>query len=85
MRTIAIGVTTITALIATHAMAADMAVKAPPPAPAPVYNWTGWYVGVNAGASMGNANTNFNVSPVSCGPLGGGCSLNNGHGFSDRT
>jgi outer membrane immunogenic protein len=39
------------ALIASPALAADMAVKAPPamPAPAPVYSWTGWYVGANAG------------------------------------
>jgi outer membrane immunogenic protein len=49
------------ALIGTSAFAADMAVKAPPPAPAPVYNWTGWYVGVNAGASFGNVKTDFNA------------------------
>jgi len=30
------------ALIGTPAFAADMAVKAPPPAPAPVYDWTGF-------------------------------------------
>jgi outer membrane immunogenic protein len=53
------------ALIGTPALAADMAVKAPPPAPAPVYSWTGWYAGVNAGASMGNVKTNLNGSPVS--------------------
>ena len=42
------------------------AFAAPPPAPAPVYNWTGWYVGVNAGASFGRANTDFNApAPVS--------------------
>jgi outer membrane immunogenic protein len=42
------------ALVGTPAFAADMVVKArppapapPPPAPAPV--WTGWYVGLNAG------------------------------------
>jgi outer membrane immunogenic protein len=52
------------ALIGTPAFAADMAVKAPAPPPAPVYNWTGWYVGVNAGASMGNVKTDFNVAPV---------------------
>jgi outer membrane immunogenic protein len=52
------------ALIGTPAFAADIAVKAPSPAPAPVYNWTGWYVGVNAGASMGTVKTDFNAAPV---------------------
>jgi outer membrane immunogenic protein len=56
------------ALIGTPAFAADMAIKAPPsPPPAPVYNWTGWYVGGNVGASMGNVNTDFNVSPIAVG------------------
>jgi outer membrane immunogenic protein len=32
--------------------------------PAPVYNWTGWYVGVNAGASFGSVKTDFNAAPV---------------------
>ena len=36
--------------IATPALAADMAVKAPPPAPLPaIYNWSGFYVGANGG------------------------------------
>jgi opacity protein-like surface antigen len=38
------------------ATAADMAVKAPPralPPPPAVYNWTGWYVGLNAGGGFG--------------------------------
>jgi outer membrane immunogenic protein len=51
-------------LMGTPVLAADIPVKAPAPAPAPVYNWTGWYVGVNAGASMGNVKTDFNVAPV---------------------
>ncbi len=35
---------------AAPALAADMAVKAPPPAPLPViYNWSGFYFGGNGG------------------------------------
>jgi outer membrane immunogenic protein len=39
------------------AMAADLPVKAPPPAPvmAPVWNWNGFYIGVNGGYSWGRA------------------------------
>jgi outer membrane immunogenic protein len=42
------------------AFAADMAVKMPvkaPPPPAPVYSWTGWYVGGNVGAIWSEAAT----------------------------
>ena len=36
--------------VAAPASAADMAVKAPPPAPLPViYNWSGFYIGANGG------------------------------------
>jgi outer membrane immunogenic protein len=81
--TIAFAIAAAAGLIGSSALAADVAVKAPPPAPAPVYNWTGWYAGVNAGASMGNAKTDFNVSRVTCVPS---CGLwANGHGFSDRS
>jgi outer membrane immunogenic protein len=39
------------ALVAGRAMAADMAVKAPPPAPPPVpiFNWSGFYIGGHIG------------------------------------
>jgi outer membrane immunogenic protein len=63
------------------ALAADMAVKAPPPAPAPVYNWTGWYVGVNAGAGFGRAKTDFNGGPVEADPI----PITPSFGFSDTT
>jgi outer membrane immunogenic protein len=45
------------------AFAADIAVKAAAPSPAAVYNWTGWYVGGNAGASLGTFKTDFNGAP----------------------
>src|SRR5690242_6463841 len=64
MNKIAVSAAAITTLFATHALAADMPVKAAPPAPA-AYNWTGWYIGVNAGASFGNVKTDFNVGDIS--------------------
>src|SRR5262245_41189196 len=44
--------------------AAAIDVKAAAPSPAPVYNETCWYAGVNAWASYGNVKTDFNVAPV---------------------
>src|SRR3977135_1358917 len=43
------------------ALAADLAArpytKAPPPVMAPIYNWTGFYIGGPVGAAFGNDNT----------------------------
>jgi outer membrane immunogenic protein len=43
------------------ALAADLAArpytKAPPPIMAPIYNWTGFYIGGHVGAAFGNDNT----------------------------
>ena len=42
------------------AQAADMAVKAPPsPAPAPPYNWSGFYIGGNFGGAWTSGNLNI--------------------------
>ena len=73
-------VTIVAALIGTPAFAADMAVKAPPPPPAPVYNWTGFYLGGTLGYSVGHdpATDIFSGSPTidtatvaPAGPVGG--------------
>jgi len=40
----------VVALAGTPALAADMVMKAPPPPPAPVNSWTGFYVGGGVGA-----------------------------------
>jgi len=52
------------------ASAADMPLKAPPPPPAPVYSWTGAYVGGNIGYSWGYTSGDLNVTTVSPFPLG---------------
>jgi outer membrane immunogenic protein len=51
MKKIALSAVGLMALgVAAPALAADMAVKAPPPAPLPViYNWSGFYIGGNGG------------------------------------
>jgi outer membrane immunogenic protein len=48
-------------LFAMPAFAADMALKAPPPA-APVFSWAGWYAGVNIGGSFGQAHDTLTVT-----------------------
>ena len=53
MKNAAIKIAVIAALIGTPALAADMAVKAPPPVSASAYSWTGFYVGGNVGYGWG--------------------------------
>ena len=52
------------------ASAADLALKARPAPIAPVYSWTGWYVGLNAGAVVND--TSYNLDPTGCFLLGCG-------------
>jgi outer membrane immunogenic protein len=61
------------------ATAADMPLKAPPPAPVPVYSWTGFYVGLNAGGIFSTSRDT--VDPSGCfilavAPCGGALSNN---------
>jgi outer membrane immunogenic protein len=59
-------------LAGSGAYAADMPVKAPPPPPpAPVYNWNGFYLGVNLGGVWSN-NSGGNFSNDLSGVTGGG-------------
>jgi outer membrane immunogenic protein len=52
MKKLLISGAALAALIGTPALAADMALKAPPVVAAPVHNWTGCYVGAGAGYGM---------------------------------
>jgi outer membrane immunogenic protein len=51
------------AAVSAPAFAADMALKAPP-APAPVWSWNGWYVGLNVGGSFGKASDSVSFAGV---------------------
>jgi len=47
------------ALSAGSALAADMPLKAPPPPPVALFDWSGFYIGANVGYSWGNSTTTF--------------------------
>jgi outer membrane immunogenic protein len=51
-------------LIGVPAFAADMPVKAPPPAPVPAWSWTGFYIGGNAGGGWENGGFSHVTLPV---------------------
>jgi outer membrane immunogenic protein len=59
MNKVAIGAAAITTLFASHAVAADMAVKAPPAAPPPGFSWNGCYVGGQTGYGWGRNRNDF--------------------------
>jgi outer membrane immunogenic protein len=65
-----VAIVAIAALIATPALAAKTKkiVKALPP-PVPVYSWTGYYVGANAGGSCSNFTANRGTFTTTFGPL----------------
>src|ERR1700692_777421 len=61
IKTIAAGCLAVGALLSAQcASAADLSVaplyKAPPPAMAPAYNWSGFYLGINGGGGWGHSN-----------------------------
>lgn len=70
MQRFAIAVTAVAALSVTPALAADMAVKAPPPAPAPVMTWTGFYIGGNAGGGWADTDWRDNRAVPCAGGIG---------------
>ncbi len=76
MRKATIGIVAVAAMIGTPVFAADMAVKAPPPAPTPSWSWTGFYVGGNGGYGWRDSTVTFGPNDftafqVTCGGLAG--------------
>jgi outer membrane immunogenic protein len=70
-------VTALLGLSLGSATAADLAARPYTKAPAmaePAYNWTGWYVGANAGYAWSNNSLNSSATAGPCDPAaGGGC------------
>jgi outer membrane immunogenic protein len=68
---------------ASPALAADMAVKAPPIAPVHViYNWTGLYIGANGG--WGQSHNCWDYLPVAGAVIGDGCADRSGGLFGGQ-
>ena len=64
MKNAAIRFVAIVALMGTPALAADMAVKAPPPpVAAPTYSWTGFYIGGDIGGLQTSNTATWNPLP----------------------
>ena len=78
MRKFLVGTVGLAALaMAAPALAADMAVKAPPPpVVVPIYNWTGFYIGANGG--WGQSHNCWDFVPVAGAVIPGGCSDRSG-------
>jgi outer membrane immunogenic protein len=83
IKTIAAGCFAVAALVvAQSATAADLSVaplyKAPPPAMAPAYNWSGFYLGINGGGGWGHSNwdTSSDRIGLSGGLVGGTAGYN---------
>ena len=66
MKRLLIGIAAVTSFAATGAFAADLPARVYTKAPAyvaPVYDWTGFYIGLNGGYSWGNSFTTY-TTPV---------------------
>ena len=73
MKKLSLGCVALAALITAPAIAADMAVKAPYRAAPPVWSWTGFYIGVNAGGGWDNNDVVETATSSFCNPALGGC------------
>jgi len=77
MKIVALAFAVIFASLTAPVLAADMAVKAPPPSPiSPVYDWSGFYLGIEGGGGFGSTTHTNQLFPngtsTSSGKLNGG-------------
>ena len=83
MKKFLLGTVGLMALGMAPASAADMAVKAAPaPYVAPIYNWTGFYIGANGG--WGDSRNCWGVVPVGAAVIDAGCGSRSGGVFGGQ-
>ena len=75
MKNLLLGTVALAAMLAGPAMAADMPLKAPPPPPVAYYNWSGAYIGFNAGGIWSQVDQAF-PNPLLLGGTGPGSGNN---------
>src|SRR5207342_2227164 len=81
MKKFLLGSVGLAAMLAGPAMAADMPIKAPPPPPVVYYDWTGAYIGFNAGGVWNEVNRTFKVGPSAAFPGNPNFGTNNSDGI----
>jgi outer membrane immunogenic protein len=67
MKRLLIGMTAVASMLATSALAADLPARTYTKAPVyvePVYDWTGFYIGLNGGYSWGNSSNTFTAGTL---------------------
>jgi len=69
MKTLSAAALAIGVIFGSSAYAADMAVKGPAPAPYVLYNWTGFYAGIEAGGGWGTEQVT-DITATSSAPAG---------------
>ncbi len=90
MKKITLAAAAVSILFGGAASAADMAVKARPLPPPPVFSWTGFYIGANAGFAWGDTNVIYTPPgapdgfiPIDVATYGAGATRRIGHdGFT---
>jgi len=84
MKKIALAVTALSMMLTGAASAADLAArpyaKAPPPVMAPIYNWTGFYIGLNGGGGWSDKCWDIynNLGAIIAPPFREGCNTASG-------
>jgi outer membrane immunogenic protein len=69
MKRALLGIAVIASALTTQALAADLPIYTKAPPPSPIYDWTGFYAGLNIGYSWGRSSTTIGFTDQGTGAL----------------